>query len=136
MIISKLQGGLGNQLFQWAVARSYSDVHNCDHKLDTSFYPYQNFRQLELYNFENLTFSTINRFDIGNPIIEINDNYHFQEFPFFPLCSLFIFSMTPLILAFLIEGINPLNISLSILADISLEKISNNLSSAFTFFIF
>lgn len=90
MIISKLQGGLGNQLFQWEAARSYSDVHNCEHKFDTSFYPYQNFRQLELYNFENLTFSTINRFDIGKPIIEINDNYHFQELPYVNDCVVFL----------------------------------------------
>jgi hypothetical protein len=38
MIISKLQGGLGNQLFQWAFGRHLSNKYNVPFYIDTNFY--------------------------------------------------------------------------------------------------
>ena len=48
MIITKLQGGLGNQMFQWAAARSYSIDHDCECKMEVSFYPYQTLRKVKM----------------------------------------------------------------------------------------
>ena len=38
MIISKLQGGLGNQIFQWAFGRHLSNLNNIPLYLDSDFY--------------------------------------------------------------------------------------------------
>jgi len=38
MIIVKLQGGLGNQLFQYALARQLAEIHKTEFKLDVSFF--------------------------------------------------------------------------------------------------
>lgn len=38
MIITRLMGGLGNQLFQYAMARRLSYKHNVPLKLDISWY--------------------------------------------------------------------------------------------------
>lgn len=39
MIITKLQGGLGNQLFQWAVTRNLSLKYNTEYFFDLNFIP-------------------------------------------------------------------------------------------------
>jgi hypothetical protein len=39
MIIIKLQGGLGNQMFQYAIGRRLSIYHNASLKFDVGFYP-------------------------------------------------------------------------------------------------
>ncbi|MEI6752263.1 MAG: alpha-1,2-fucosyltransferase [Paludibacter sp.] len=41
MIITKLQGGLGNQLFQYAIGRRFAIDRNTDLKIDTDFYDNQ-----------------------------------------------------------------------------------------------
>jgi hypothetical protein len=38
MIITKLQGGLGNQLFQWAFGKHLSNLYNLPLYIDTNFY--------------------------------------------------------------------------------------------------
>jgi hypothetical protein len=38
MIITKLQGGLGNQIFQWAFGRHLSNKYNVPFYIDTNFY--------------------------------------------------------------------------------------------------
>ena len=38
MVISKIMGGLGNQMFQYAYARNLSILNDVDFYLDTSFY--------------------------------------------------------------------------------------------------
>ncbi|MCU7521148.1 MAG: alpha-1,2-fucosyltransferase [Ignavibacteria bacterium] len=43
MIICRLKGGLGNQLFQYAIARRLSKKCNCDFKLDISAFQNDNF---------------------------------------------------------------------------------------------
>jgi len=54
MIISKISGGLGNQMFQYAMAKSISIKTNDTFKLDISFYPKQTLRkyELNLFNIE------------------------------------------------------------------------------------
>jgi hypothetical protein len=51
MIIVYLKGGLGNQLFQYAAARSLASIHNTIVKLDTTAYYYGGPRQYELCHF-------------------------------------------------------------------------------------
>ena len=55
MIISKLQGGLGNQLFQWAYAYSLAVEFDRDFYLDTRSYYFDKKRRYELYKFPNLS---------------------------------------------------------------------------------
>lgn len=51
MIIVKISGGLGNQLFQYALGRALSLKLNCELVLDISFYPRQSLRKYELDKF-------------------------------------------------------------------------------------
>ncbi|MCX5632671.1 MAG: alpha-1,2-fucosyltransferase [Phycisphaerae bacterium] len=51
MIIICLKGGLGNQLFQYAAARSLAHIHKTAVKLDTTAYYYGGPRQFELSHF-------------------------------------------------------------------------------------
>lgn len=54
MIIVNITGGLGNQMFQYAIAKSISKKNKDIFKLDTSFYPKQSLRkyELDLFNIE------------------------------------------------------------------------------------
>lgn len=77
MIISKIVGGLGNQMFQYAYARNLSLVNNTDFYLDTSFYKNQGgvtHREFTLTKFPNITMNL----DIPNslpPLQTITDNF-------------------------------------------------------------
>lgn len=51
MIIVKITGGLGNQLFQYALGRALSLKLGCELVLDISFYPQQILRKYELNKF-------------------------------------------------------------------------------------
>lgn len=51
MIITRIKGGLGNQMFQYAIARRISLDQNCDFKLDITDYNADNFRKFGLKNF-------------------------------------------------------------------------------------
>lgn len=51
MIIVRISGGLGNQLFQYAIGRALSLKLECELVLDTSFYPQQTLRKYELDKF-------------------------------------------------------------------------------------
>jgi len=53
MIIIRLQGGLGNQMFQYALGRSLSLIHNVPFKVDSSYLrnPNQSNRTLKLHHF-------------------------------------------------------------------------------------
>jgi len=54
MIITRISGGLGNQMFQYAIAKSMAMKNNDTFKLDLSFYPKQTLRkyELNLFNIE------------------------------------------------------------------------------------
>ncbi|HGV9303695.1 TPA: alpha-1,2-fucosyltransferase, partial [Vibrio parahaemolyticus] len=51
MVIVKVSGGLGNQLFQYAIGCAISNRLSCELLLDTSFYPKQSLRKYELDKF-------------------------------------------------------------------------------------
>jgi hypothetical protein len=80
MIITKLQGGLGNQLFQWAVTENLSIKYNCDIFFDKSY-----FRlapngivtkwDYELDKFNSLNIKESNEFNLN----KIYDNFIFQN---------------------------------------------------------
>ena len=59
MIISKLQGGLGNQLFQWAYGKFMSIEYNTPLFLDTNSYSNQTNRGFSLDKFPFLKYSMI-----------------------------------------------------------------------------
>jgi len=51
MIITRITGGLGNQMFQYAIAKSMAKKNDDIFKLDISFYPKQILRKYELNYF-------------------------------------------------------------------------------------
>tara|TARA_R110000803_G_C11976807_1_gene320240 strand:+ start:326 stop:1105 length:780 start_codon:yes stop_codon:yes gene_type:complete len=77
MIISKIIGGLGNQMFQYAYARNLSLVNNTDFYLDTSGYNNQGgvtHREFTLTKFPNI----VTNLEIPNslpPLKTITDNF-------------------------------------------------------------
>ena len=48
MIITRISGGLGNQMFQYTIAKALAKKNDDVFKLDTSFYPTQTLRKYEL----------------------------------------------------------------------------------------
>jgi hypothetical protein len=80
MIITKLQGGLGNQIFQWGYGKSLSITHGIDLFLDTTHYNNQlsnTPRKYELIKFPNLKH---NKPNYGNKrIIQISDNFNYEK---------------------------------------------------------
>ena len=80
MIVSKLQGGLGNQIFQWAYGLSLSLKNNTDHFLDIGFYGNQNGvtpREYSLNRFPNMPIKIFGGFEKNS--IRIHDSFHFSE---------------------------------------------------------
>ena len=51
MILISLQGGIGNQLFQYATARRLAHIHNTELKLDLSLLAEDKLRIFELHHF-------------------------------------------------------------------------------------
>lgn len=84
MIISKIQGGLGNQIFQWAYGRAIELEFQKNLKLDISFYlmnsPGSTPRYFSLNKFPNLK---VDIFD-SRPqnIININDDFNYRKIEF------------------------------------------------------
>jgi hypothetical protein len=88
MIISKLQGGLGNQMFQWAYAKHLSKTYETNFYLDISFYNHQigvTKREYDLTKFPNIIANILpNENELWNketikPIKGISDNFIFNE---------------------------------------------------------
>ena len=88
MIVSKLQGGLANQIFQWAYGKSLSVSYNTELYLDTSFYNNQSGctpREFSLSKFPNLDFKLFNvNTYLENPckLNLINDESNFRNIDF------------------------------------------------------
>ena len=51
MIITKLNGGLGNQFFQYAAGKALADFHKVELKLDLNAFSNQTLRKYELDQF-------------------------------------------------------------------------------------
>lgn len=83
MIVSKIIGGLGNQMFQWAFAKSLSLELKKDLFLDTSGYYNQNgltTRTFQLSNFKSLKYSLWPSFiQNDSPWLKINDNFNYDS---------------------------------------------------------
>jgi hypothetical protein len=74
MIVTKLQGGLGNQLFQWAVTRHLSIKYNTEYKFELSYFN-SNGWKLELNNFKNIVVEELDK-QISLKIV--NDDFNFK----------------------------------------------------------
>lgn len=73
MITTFLQGGLGNQLFQWAVAENLALKNNTEINFDISFYLNQNHRKFELYKFKNIQINIAQLEDINKNLNIVNE---------------------------------------------------------------
>ncbi len=73
MIIVRLRGGLGNQLFQYAAGRALAAHHQVPLKLDLYTYAQHPYRKYELHHFQidavEATREEVHRFTGSNPII-------------------------------------------------------------------
>lgn len=82
MIITKLQGGLANQLFQWAFGKSLSEKYNRPLYLDLNFYNNQvgvTKREFSLNKFPNLKYNA-DIPNINSPVIRLSDDFIFREY--------------------------------------------------------
>jgi hypothetical protein len=74
MIVTKLQGGLGNQLFQWAVTRHLSVKYNTDYRFELSYFQ-SNGWELELRKFKKVIIEEFYTL----PLNVINDDFKFKN---------------------------------------------------------
>lgn len=91
MIITKLQGGLANQIFQWAYGKYLSEKYSTPLYLDLSFYQNKfgiTKRDFSLNKFPNLSYNILpNDGNISNwsneknktKLVKLNDNFHYKE---------------------------------------------------------
>lgn len=91
MIITKLQGGLANQIFQWAYGKYLSEKYSTPLYLDTLFYKNQfgvTKRDFSLNKFPNLSYNILpNGVNILNwsnekektKLVKLSDNFYYKE---------------------------------------------------------
>jgi hypothetical protein len=79
MIISKIQGGLGNQMFQYAHGRHLSKKYNTKLYLDSRFYKYQSHRSFLLDKFNTDIDTNLDMITANYPIQVVGDNFIFKE---------------------------------------------------------
>lgn len=68
MVIAKLMGGLGNQLFQYAVARHLAELHHAEFRIDVSF-----FDTYELHTYSIWPFNIEERFASAEEIATLTE---------------------------------------------------------------
>lgn len=82
MIITKLQGGLGNQLFQWAVTRNLSLKYNTEYFFDLNHIPKSHpgvtSRGIDIDKFENLS---INEMKHNPNLPTMVDKFYYYDIP-------------------------------------------------------
>jgi hypothetical protein len=82
MIITKIQGGLGNQMFQYAYGKHLATKYKKKLYCDINFYQYQSFRNFSLQDFENIDLDTsVDNIKVDFPIYKIDDNFNYKEIP-------------------------------------------------------
>jgi hypothetical protein len=82
MIITKIQGGLGNQMFQYAYGKHLATKYNKKLYCDINFYQYQSLRNFSLHDFDNIDIDTsIDKIKVNFPIYKIDDDFKFKELP-------------------------------------------------------
>ena len=66
MVVVKVSGGLGNQMFQYAFGKAIAKKNNEDFQMDLSFYATQSLREFELlkFNINERTIRTESFFDV------------------------------------------------------------------------
>lgn len=79
MIVTKLQGGLGNQLFQWAISENLSIKFNSEVYYDLSYFRNFNDSKVSKWNLELDKFDiNVNEFKGQVNLKIINDNFHYR----------------------------------------------------------
>ncbi len=73
MIITKIQGGLGNQMFQYAIGRQLAYLNDTELKLDTSFYR-QNFKNCTSREYSLSHFNIVENITTEEDIKKIKKN--------------------------------------------------------------
>ncbi len=87
MIVVKLQGGLGNQMFQWAFGKHLSNKYNVPLYLDTNFYNQNTSstkRNFTLNKFNNLKYQLFNS-DVksnGKQFLRFSEPPNFTNLPY------------------------------------------------------
>ena len=83
MIISKIQGGLGNQMFQYAYGKHLSYKYNTELRLDTKFYDFLATpkREFSLYKFPNTFPVTDMNLSVTGNFYKIDDDFKYKELP-------------------------------------------------------
>ncbi|HRI79611.1 MAG TPA: alpha-1,2-fucosyltransferase [Cyclobacteriaceae bacterium] len=86
MIIVRLRGGLGNQLFQYAAGRALADYHKTELALDLYTYTRHPYRKYELSKFRiearEATRKEVHQFTGSNPIIRyLNKRENYMHCP-------------------------------------------------------
>lgn len=76
MIVTKLQGGLGNQIFQWAVTRYLSVKYNTDYNFELSYFQLMDW-ELELNKFKNLKIEEY-KYNVPVSLKMVNDDFNFK----------------------------------------------------------
>lgn len=101
MIITKLQGGLANQIFQWAYAKYLSEKYSTPFYLDLSFYLNQfgvTKRNFSLNKFPNLSYNILPNTNLSewsneknkNKIVKINDDFRYKELEYKEDCHYYL----------------------------------------------
>lgn len=81
MIVVKLQGGLGNQLFQWSCGLGLSKKFNKDFFLDLNFYNNQTGNTFRNFSLTDFPFFNYKKFEgINTEKIHLTDNFIFNNF--------------------------------------------------------
>lgn len=81
MVIVRINGGLGNQIFQYASAKSHSLKYNVEYRFETSSYNNDVLRNFELSKFPNIKYKILEQVDLNRSFKQINDNYIYNVFP-------------------------------------------------------
>jgi hypothetical protein len=80
MIITKIQGGLGNQMFQYAYGKHLATKYKKKLYCDINFYQYQSLRNFSLQDFENIDLDTsVDNIKVNFPIYKIDDDFNYKE---------------------------------------------------------